>query len=119
MKPRQTRGIDTHFHSYDPWLWSSPGISLFLQSLGPHSPLGTLVRLHPGCTCFFSAKLCPFNRRHSWQVPPGALHTTAGLCRLLGRRLPISAGYQLWPRGSAAASHWRSHSDSPIAISWL
>lgn len=43
LKPEQRRGFDTHFSFNNPCHWTSPGISLFLQSLGLHSPLRTLV----------------------------------------------------------------------------
>lgn len=113
------RGLDTHFHFYDPWLWTIPGISLFLQSLGPHSPLGPWFICIQAAHASFLQISVPFmgstTGRPSWpHCTPrqGCTGFQAGGCPSLPR-------YQLRPRGSAGASHWQSHSDGSISISRL
>lgn len=95
LKPEQRR-FDTHFHFNNPCHWTSPGISLFLQSLEPQNPLGTLVSSMQAA----HANLCPFVGQYGWQVPADAFHPT-GL-----RQEAAGPGGTSPGEGSAGASRW-------------
>lgn len=70
LKPEQRSGFDTHFSFNNPCHWTSPGISLFLQSPGPQNPLGPWFppcRLH----VLFLSKSLPLCRAARPAGPSG------------------------------------------------